>query len=317
MIALVLVAVFAGTMLLVMAAYTLINRRRLAAGDTLRERLGPASGGVTASTTILRDRRASEIVALDRFLQGKGLTSAIARQIERAGSKRSVGEFILLSLLCAVLGLLLGRRIGGVIVPFLTIIAGAMPYANLKRQQASRMKKFESQLPEAIDMLVNAMKSGYSLQAAIKFAGDEMPEPLGPEFTRVYDEQRLGMEMRNALLNLQSRVDTIDCKMFVTALLLQRETGGNLAEVLSTLATLMRERVGMRAQIDTLTAEPKFTGRVLAMLPVIAFFALSYLNRSMMAPMLTTTTGRLVLLYAAGSIAVGYFVLMKIADIDI
>jgi len=317
MIALVLVAVFAGTMLLVMAAYTLINRRRLAAGDTLRERLGPASGGVTASTTILRDRRASEIVALDRFLQGKGLTSAIARQIERAGSKRSVGEFILLSLLCAVLGLLLGRRIGGVIVPFLTIIAGAMPYANLKRQQASRMKKFESQLPEAIDMLVNAMKSGYSLQAAIKFAGDEMPEPLGPEFTRVYDEQRLGMEMRNALLNLQSRVDTIDCKMFVTALLLQRETGGNLAEVLSTLATLMRERVGMRAQIDTLTAEPRMSAIILSLLPVALFFGLALLNRDFLSPLWLTPTGRLLLLYGGISVIVGFLVLRRVGQIDI
>src|SRR5215475_13521497 len=104
--------------------------------------------------------------------------------------------------------------------------------------------------------------------------------------------------------------------MLVTSLLIQRETGGNLSEVLGGLATLIRDRGALRGQIDTLTAEPKFTGRVLAMLPVIAFFALSYLNRSMMVPM-TTTTGRLILLYAAGSIAMGYFVLMKIADIDI
>src|SRR6185312_9784675 len=247
MIGLVLVAVFGGTMLIVMAAYVLVNRRRLAAGDTLRARLAPAGAGDVQATTILKEQRASDIAAFDRLLQGKGLTAWIAGQIESAGSRMRVGEFILLTLLCGALGLLLGRRAGGLIVPVMTILAAAIPYANLKRQQASRLKKFQGQLPEAIDMLVNAMKSGYSLQAAIKFAGDEMPEPLGPEFTRVYDEQRLGMEMRNALLNMQSRIDTVDCKMFVTALLLQRETGGNLAEVLSTLATLMRERVGIRA----------------------------------------------------------------------
>jgi len=317
MIALVLLAVFAGTMLLVMAAYTLINRRRLAAGDALRERLAPAMAEGPTGTTILKSRRASEIVALDKLLQGKGLTSAIAEQLERAGSRLSVGEFVLLSLLCAVLGLLLGRRIGGVMIPFVTIVAGAIPYANLKRKQAARLKQFEAQLPESIDMLVNAMKSGYSLQAAIKFAGDEMPEPLGPEFMRVYDEQRLGMEMRNALLNLQARIDTVDCKMFVTALLLQRETGGNLAEVLSTLATLMRERVGIRAQIDTLTAEPRLSAIVLSLLPVALFFGMAILNRDFLSPLWLTPMGRLLLLYGGISVIVGFIVLRRLGQIDI
>ncbi len=317
MIALVLLAVFAGTVLLVMAAYTVINRRRLAAGDTLRARLAPTMAEGPSGATILKDQRTSDIAALDKFLQGKGLTSAIAAQIERAGSKLSVGEFVLLSLLCGVLGLLLGRRIGGVIVPFVTILAGAIPYVNLKRQQSSRLKKFESQLPEAIDMLVNAMKSGYSLQAAIKFAGDEMPEPLGPEFTRVYDEQRLGMEMRNALLNMQARVDTVDCKMFVTALLLQRETGGNLAEVLSTLATLMRERVGIRAQIDTLTAEPRLSAVILSLLPVALFFGMALLNRDFLSPLWLTPTGRLLLLYGGISVILGFLVLRRFGQIDI
>src|SRR6185312_11080711 len=105
MIALVLVAVFAGTMLLVMAVYVLVNRRRLAAGDTLRERL--SSAGMDApATTILKDHRASDIAALDRLLQGKGLTASLERQIERAGSQMSVGVFILLSLLCAMIGVL-------------------------------------------------------------------------------------------------------------------------------------------------------------------------------------------------------------------
>lgn len=317
MIALILLVVFAGTMLLVVSAYMVLNRRRLAAGDTLRARLGPAVLGDAQATTILKEQRASDIAALDRLLQGKGLTASIERQIEQAGSKLSVGAFILLSLLCAMVGLLIARRAGGVILPFLTVAGGAIPYMNLKRLQAARLKKFQDQLPEAIDMLVNAMKSGYSLQAAIKFAGDEMPEPLGPEFTRVYDEQRLGMEMRNALLNMQARVDTVDCKMFVTALLLQRETGGNLAEVLSTLATLMRERVGIRAQIDTLTAEPRMSAVVLSLLPVVLFFGLAVLNRDFVAPLWLTPAGRLLLLYGAISLTVGYFVLRRVGQIDI
>lgn len=316
MMALVLLAVFAGTMLLIVAAYVLVNRRRLAAGDALRDRLAPAVAG-GASATILKDEKTSDIAALDRLLAGKGLTAAISEQLERAGSRMSVGEFVLLSALCGGVGLLLGRRFGLLAMPFFTVLLGALPYFNLKRKQASRLKAFQAQLPEAIDMLVNAMKSGYSLQAAIKFAGDEMPTPLGPEFTRVYDEQRLGMEMRNALVGLQERMDTLDCKMFVTALLLQRETGGNLAEVLGTLAVLMRERVGLRGHIETLTAEPKLSAIVLSLLPALLFFGVLVLNPDYLSPLWMTPFGRLLLVYAVMSMVFGYIVLRKMGNIDI
>jgi tight adherence protein B len=194
---------------------------------------------------------------------------------------------------------------------------GALPLVHLRRKQRARLKKFEEQLPEAVDMLVNAMKSGYSLQAAMKFVGEEMNTPLGPEFTRLYDEQRLGMEVRNALLNLQDRIDTLDCKMFVTALLIQRESGGNLAEVLTNLATLMRERVGLRGQIDTLTAEPRMSAVVLGLLPVALFLAVFMLNRDYLTPLWTTTAGRVLSIYGIISVVMGYVILRKIGQIDI
>ena len=317
MMALVLLAVFTGTMLLIVAAYVLVNRRRLAAADALRDRLAPAMAGGVAAATILKDDKTSDIAALDRLLAGKGLTAAIAAQLERAGSRMSVGEFVLLTVFCGGVGFILGRRIGLVAVPLMVVLCGCIPYVNLRRKQASRLKAFQAQLPEAIDMLVNAMKSGYSLQAAIKFAGDEMPQPLGPEFTRVYDEQRLGMEMRNALIGLQERMDTLDCKMFVTALLLQRETGGNLAEVLSTLSVLMRERVGLRGHIDTLTAEPKMSAIVLSLLPVLLFFGVVLLNPDYLSPLWVTPLGRVLLIYAILSMVFGYIVLRRMGSIDI
>jgi len=117
--------------------------------------------------------------------------------------------------------------------------------------------------------------------------------------------------------NLYFRVGQEDLPLFVTAVAIQGSTGGNLSEVLSGLASLVRDRSALRGQVDTLTAEPKFAGRVLAMLPVIAFFAFSYLNKDMMIPMTTTRTGQYILLYAGLSIAAGYFVMMKIADIEL
>jgi tight adherence protein B len=187
----------------------------------------------------------------------------------------------------------------------------------MRRAQRARLAKFEQQLPEALDMLVNALKAGYSLQAGMEFVGKESAEPLGPEFSRFYDEQRLGVDVREALLNLQERVGTADIKMFVTSLLIQRETGGNLGEILTNISNLMRERVAFRGQVATLTAEPKMSARVLSALPFAAFLLLSMMNRDFMRPLFTTPTGKMFATYAIISVIIGYFTMMKIADIDI
>lgn len=317
MLALVLAVVFLGTVLVIVAAYVALNRRQLVAGDALRERLAPTVPSGVATTSILRDQKTSGIASLNRLLAGKEFSSALAIRLERAGSRMNVGEFVLVTLVCAGVGLLIGRRLGLLAAPLVALAFAYLPLFNLNRKTSTRLKLFQAQLPEAIDMLVNAMKSGYSLQAAIKFAGEESPEPLGPEFSRVYDAQRLGMEMRNAILQLQDRVDLLDCRMFVTALLLQRETGGNLAEVLNNLATLMRERVGLRGLIDTLTAEPKLSAVVLGLLPVALFFVMLAVNRDYISPLWTTPMGRLLSVYGCLSVLIGYVVLRKIGQIDI
>jgi tight adherence protein B len=313
---LVLLLVFFGTAMLVLGTYALINRRRLAATAMLRQRMGDESPTGTPTANILRDLRRSSLPALDKLLDSMSISEALDFELRRAGASWSVGEFVLGSAIAASFLLLIGEQWG--LMTAMGALAGAVaPFVVVRQMQRRRAKKFEEQLPDAIDMIVNAMRAGFSFQAALKFVGDEIAAPLGDEFTRVYDEQRLGSDIRYALLGMQERVGTLDAKMLVTSLLIQRETGGNLSEVLGGLATLIRERGALRGQIDTLTAEPKFTGRILALLPVVAFFGLSYLNRSMMAPLLTTSTGRLLLVYAAASIAVGYFILMKIADIEI
>jgi tight adherence protein B len=311
----VLLLVFFGTALMVLGIYAFANRRRLAAAEMLRQRLGDSAPIVHVN--ILREEKRSSVGGVDRLLESLNLSEAIDYQLRRAGATWSVGEFVLGSGVAASLLLLLGQQWGIFAAWICAILGAALPFMVIRQMQKRRMKKFEEQLPEAIDMIVNAMRAGFSFQAALKFVGEHVPVPLGEEFTRVYDEQRLGADIRSALLALQERVGTLDAKMLVTSLLIQRETGGNLSEVLSGLATLIRDRAALRGQVDTLTAEPKFTGRVLAMLPVVGFFALLYLNRPMMLPMLTTDTGRVILLYAIMSIAVGYFVLMKIADIDL
>jgi len=313
---LVLLLVFFGTALLVLGTYAVINRRRLAAAEVLRKRMGD-NAPIIAQMNILRDNRRSSVGAIDKLLDSLKISESLEYELERAGATWTVGEFVIGSAVAAAVLMLVGQQFGLLTAWIGAAVGLVLPFFVLRKMQSRRKRKFEEQLPDAIDMIVNAMRAGFSFQAALKFVGEEVPTPLGEEFTRVYDEQRLGSDTRVALLAMQDRVGTLDAKMFVTSLLIQRETGGNLSEVLSGLATLVRDRSALRGQVDTLTAEPKFAGRVLALLPVVGFFALLYLNRPMMIPMLTTSTGRFILLYAAGSIAVGYFVLMKIADIEL
>jgi tight adherence protein B len=313
---LILASVFFGLVFLIVAIYGVVNREALEASDAAREQLRTGAVGTVAAVSILRDDRSSEIPFLNRLLAGRALTTSIAIQLERAGSTQKAGHFLLTSVAFAVGGLVIGQRyallagvVGGAIGLF-------VPYLWLKRKQSKREQAFEAQLPEALDMLVSALQAGYSLQAAMEFVGREAPAPLGPEFSRFYDEQRLGMEVRMALLRFQERVGTLDARMFVTSLLIQRETGGNLGEVLTNLATLMRERVTFRLQLATLTAEPRMSAKVLAALPLAVVLLISVINPDFVRPLIDTPMGHKLIMYSACSVAVGYLVMSRIANVD-
>lgn len=229
------------------------------------------------------------------------------------------GGFVLRSGVAAVAGLVLGQLVfrTPAVAVLLMVAGGIAPYIWLRRKRATRSSLFQAQLPDAIDMLVSAMKAGYSFQAAMKFIGEEMSQPLGPEFARFYEEQRLGLEVRAALLAMQTRVDSVDLKMFITALLIQRETGGNLAEVMEKISGLMRERATLKGEIETLTAESKLSARILGALPFVVFGAVNLLNPGFMKPMLETNAGPWIFAGAAVTVGFGYWIMMRIADIDI
>ena len=314
---LLLVAVFGGTVLLLVGTFAFVNRRRLSAADAARARLKMVGNAPGAAASILRDERVSDVAQINQLLSGRAVTGWITQELVRAGSSRRPGEIVMMSLAGAAVLFYAGYSyLGGTVALALGAVGAALPFVSIKRQQAQRVKKFEEQLPDALEMLVNALKAGYSLQAAMEFVGQEIPAPLGPEFARFYDEQRLGIDVRSALLSLQERVGTPDIRMFVTSLLIQRETGGNLAEVLGNLGGLMRERVAFRGLVATLTSEPKMSARVLALLPVALFALIAVLNPDFLIPLRTTETGQLLLMYAAGSVTFGYFVMMRIAKVD-
>lgn len=312
-----LTAIFLATMAFVVGGYVLINRRTLEAAEIARSRLR-ANEGPEKTWRILKDERISDVPFLNRLLSGKSWVDALAVQLERAGSETRPVTFLMIILIAGLLGTLIGGKIAGPAAVLFMILGWLGPFLWLRWRQKRRLNQFEQQLPDAIDMLVSAMKAGYSFQAATQFIGEEMIDPLGPEFARFYEEQRLGMDVRTALISMQSRVDSLDLKMFVTAVLIQRETGGNLSEVLSSLADLVRQRIAMKGQIQTLIAEPKLSARFLAVLPIIVFLVLSATNPHFFDPMTAPgSLGRLVLTISAVSVVVGYMIMMKIADVDV
>jgi tight adherence protein B len=317
---LVLAAVFIGTVGVLIGGYLFINRRTLAQADAALERLRERDRQTPDSVrSILRESNVSDLPALDRLLAGRGVTAVVAEQLQKAGLEETTpASFILRVAISTFAGFLLGTLYRGTVVGVLGAVIGFMaPVWWLNGKQKKRISLFRDQLPDAIDMLVSAMKAGYSFQAAMRFIGEEVGAPLGPEFMRFYEEQRLGMEVRTAMLALQSRIDSLDLKMFVTAILIQRETGGNLSEVLGNIGTLMRERAALKGDIETLTAESKMSARILSALPVVVFVLINIINSNFMKPMLSSRIGIYVFVAAAFMVMLGYYTMMKIADIDI
>jgi len=317
---LLLAAVFLGVVGVLIGGYLFINRRTLAQADAALDRLRERDRSTPDSVrSILREQNVSDLPALDKLLAGRGITAIVAEQLQKAGLETTTpAAFILRVAVSTVIGFTVGWLFRGAVVGILGGFIGFMaPVWWLRGKQKKRVALFRDQLPDAIDMMVSAMRAGYSFQAAMRFIGEEIATPLGPEFTRFYEEQRLGMEVRTALLALQTRIDSLDLKMFVTAILIQRETGGNLSEVLGNIGTLMRERAALKADIETLTAESKMSARILSLLPVVVFVLINLINAQFMKPMLDSPTGILVFVVAAFFVMAGYYSMMKIADIDI
>jgi tight adherence protein B len=316
----VLLGVFVATVSLCVAGYVFVHRRRFADAELARARLGAdtsESGLRGPAPSILRDTSASELELLDRLLSGKAATARLVRELQRAGSSAKPGTFVLAVGIGTVAGALAGSALGSGLAAPLAGVGLAVPVVWLKRRQRRRLAAFQQQLPEALEMLVSAVRAGYSLQTAMRFVGEEMPAPLGAEFLQFYDEQRLGVDVRSALIALQERTASPDMKMFVTAVLIHRDSGGNLSEVLGNIADMMRQRADVHRQVDTLTAESKLSARLLAVLPAVVFAAVTALDPNFTRPLLDEPVGRAMLAYAVVSVVLGYFLLMRVAKVDV
>lgn len=268
---------------------------------------------------ILKREALSDVPWLNRMLLRLEPASKLRKLIADAGLTWSVGRLVAGSTLAAVLILWLGRFFfpSPIVVPVLGAAVFLAPYIYLVMKKSQRLNKFGSQLPDAMDLISRALRAGHSLTAAMDLVAQEIAAPLGPEFRRVFDEQNLGLPQREALLNLADRVPLPDLRFLIAAILIQRETGGNLVEVLDKTAAVLRDRMRLQRQIRVFTAQGRLTGWILTLLPVIMFFLLSAVNPAYMNNLVSDPLGVKIMIVGAVLMLVGGLIIRKIIRIKV
>ena len=256
---------------------------------------------------------------IEKFSWGSG----IAKELARADIKLKVGEFMAMaagvSLLMGIIGYYMGDE--NIIFGAGGVLVGAMlPRIYVNMQKNKRLVRFDGQLADMLNLMVNGLRAGYSTMQAMEAVSKELPPPICEEFRRVVQEMQLGVTMEQALENLLRRIPSLDLDLVITAMNVQREVGGNLAEILSTISHTIRERVRIKGEIRVLTSQQVYSGRFLSALPVLLLLALYGVNREYMMEFFreeNRLVGSIALGIAALLIIAGYFVMNKIADIEV
>jgi tight adherence protein B len=268
-----------------------------------------------------------------KYTWGQQLTRSLAR----ADIKMKVGEFILITIVLTILGGLIGWVLGGgasaaegesslqVLSNIPAIFIGGIvgffaPTFYLRRQQGRRLIRFDNQLADMLSLMVNGLRAGYSTMQAMEAVSRELPAPISDEFRRVVQEMQLGIAMNTSLDNLTRRIPSKDLDLVVTAINVQREVGGNLAEILDTISHTIRERVRVKGEIRVLTSQVMMSGRVLSIMPIAVIILMYFLNRGYMMRFFNPATrmyGIPALIIGAFLIVTGYFLMQKIASIEV
>jgi tight adherence protein B len=309
---------------LVMGAYLGINRipgmlaqRKLM--GRLQELSAPLDEPSAGKAALVKVANTGISPAFDQLVAGTSRGSALARWIEQSGMKASVSSVLLVELvLAAVMALVayVATR-----EPWSMLAGGAfgfsLPFMVLRIKRTRRLRAFEEEFPEALDLISRALKAGHAFATGLKMVADEMKEPVGPEFRKTFDEQNFGLPLKDALENLTLRIPILDMRFFATAVLIQRETGGNLSEILENLAHVVRERFKILRQVRVYTAHGRLTGYVLLALPAVLAIALSFINPEHMNMLFRERIGQILLMVAIGMQTAGFVWIRQVVKIEV
>jgi tight adherence protein B len=273
----------------------------------------------TDTGQLIKEKHEGVLPGFDRLAAGTTRGSALAHWIEQSGVRISLSGLLLTALaLALVFGFIAATAlrltvgwIGGGILGF------SLPFIFLRVKRTRRLRAFEEAFPEALDLIARALKAGHAFATGLKMVADEMAEPVGPEFRKTFDEQNFGLPLKDALANLTVRIPLLDVRFFSTAVLIQRETGGNLSEILENLAHVVRERFKILRQVRVYTAHGRLTGYVLLALPAFLAIALAFINPEHMQLLFTEKLGHMMLGATVVMQTVGYFWIKQVVKIEV
>lgn len=287
----------------------------------VEERLGRYLDDDQPQSAERGDARNAATEWLNRRVASSSMGDRIARELARADLKFKVAEYFALVFISTVVTALLAY----IIQPFIPsaliggIVGFFLPRFYVKRQQTVRLYKFNDQLADMLNLMVNGLRAGYSTMQALEAVSRELPSPISDEFRRVVQEMQIGIPMEKALDNLLRRIPSDDLDFVVTAINVQREVGGNLSEILDTISFTIRERVRIKGEIRVMTASVRTSGAVLSLIPVFLSLALWFVSPEYIGSFFDRgpVCGWIAVGTIVGMIAAGYFVMMKIADIEV
>lgn len=292
-----------------------------AARKRLKERLEEIdrNSGTESMASILREKYLRELSPMEQSLESLPAMEELSRVIEQAGRKILAYRLVLVAIVLGVIAGLVaweGFRIWW-LVPIAVAMGGVIPFAWIFRLRAKRFEKFDEQLPDCIDVIRRALKAGHPFTASLKLVADDMEEPAAKEFGLVFADINYGNDPRNAMLGLLTRVPGVSVMAFVTAILVQRESGGNLAEILGEISSVIRGRFRFQRKVKTLSAEGRMSAWVLAMVPLGLFLVLSVTTPEYLPIMLDDALGRDMVAFAAVWSAIGIYFIRRIIRIDV
>lgn len=271
------------------------------------------------SGQVFRDRRFSSFAGFDRYLRNSSLAESIALELTQARLPLRVGEYLMIRVLSAVGLAYLLMAVGGNV---LAIVPGAVfgyfaPKVYVGHRKAARIKALDGQLSDTLALSANSLRTGWGFMQALGQVAREMPPPISEEFTQVVQEVSIGTSQEEAIRRLLARVPSYDLELIMTAVLIQRQVGGNLAEMMDNIAHTIRERVRLLEDISTITSESRLSMWLLGLLPIILMIFMAVIQPDYVLPFLTDPRGRLMLLGAGLMEVVGVLLMRKIAAIEV
>lgn len=312
---------FVAVVLLIEGAYLLWNDTKGPEVERLEKRLRSLSAGQhgTEVGSLLKQRHLSDTPWVDRLLLAFPRVSSLDRLLVQAGSSMTVSRFILVTLLAgaATFLVLLVLRAPFFFTLIMAVFAMLVPLLLVLRMRSKRLNKFDEQLPEALDLLSRALRAGHAFPSGMQMVATEAADPIASEFQITFEEINYGVSVGDAMLNLATRVPSIDLRYFVISVLLQRETGGNLSELLDNLSNLIRERFKLLGKIRVLSAEGKLSAYILIGLPFVTAAMIFLVNPQFMSVLWTDPAGLSMVFAAVVMMILGAFWMWRIVKIRV